>query len=228
MKTALYNQKGEQKGHVELSESFFARPWNPSLVHQVLVSYQANMRGGLAHTKDRSEVSGTGKKPWKQKGTGRARHGDRQSPIWVGGGITFGPRNEKDYSQKINRRAKFAALSAVFSRKVADHKVLPVDTLALASGKTKELSTILEALESVEGFETLSYKNRVNVLVVVPELTRELIQAASNLPQVTIERATRVNALQVAQARYIVLVEPEKSDAVLVKRADIKGKAQAN
>jgi large subunit ribosomal protein L4 len=228
MKTALYNQSGSQNGHVELSDSFFARPWNPSLVHQVLVSYQANMRGGLAHTKDRSEVAGSGKKPWKQKGTGRARHGDKQSPIWVGGGVTFGPRNEKDYSQKINRKAKFAALSVVFSKKLADHKVLPVDAISLSSGKTKELSAILSELESVEGFETLSYKNRVNVLIVVPEITKELIQAASNLPQVTIERASRVNALQVAQSRYVVLVEPEKTDALLVSRAKNSNQAQAN
>lgn len=227
MKTALYNQEGKQAGSVELNDSFFAKAWNATLVHQVLVSYQANMRGGLAHTKDRAEVSGTGKKPWKQKGTGRARHGDRQSPIWVGGGVAFGPRNEKDYSQKINRKARFAALATIFSKKVADHKVLPIDAINLQSGKTKELSTILTNLQEVEGFETLTNKNPVNVLIITPEITTALTQSASNLTNVTVERATRVNPLQVAKARYILLVDPTTSQELLVKRGVITRTSKA-
>src|SRR5574343_1462415 len=118
MKTALFNQDGKQSGQVELSDNLFARAWNPSLVHQVLVSYQANDRGGLAHTKTRDEVAGSGKKPWRQKGTGQARHGSRRSPIWVGGGVTFGPRNTTDWTQKINRKVKFAALASILSKKL--------------------------------------------------------------------------------------------------------------
>lgn len=221
MKTALYNQTGAQSGSIELNESLWSRTWNANLVHQVLVSYQANMRGGLAHTKDRSEVAGSGKKPWKQKGTGQARHGDRQSPIWVGGGITFGPRNTKDYSQKINRKTKFAALSTLLSKKLADHRILPVDGLKLSSGKTKELLTILQGLESIEGFETLTHKNRVNILMIVPEMTQELRQAAANLEQVTIERASRVNPLQIAESRYIVVVDPATVQDTILARATI-------
>lgn len=221
MKTALFNQDGKQSGQVELSDSLFGRPWNPLLVHQVLVSYQANERGGLAHTKTRDEVAGSGKKPWQQKGTGRARHGSRRSPIWVGGGVTFGPRNTTDWSQKINRKVKFAALASILSKKLETHKILPLETISLASSKTKELLTILTNLQKVEGFETLTHNNPVNVLVIVPELTAELKQAAHNLTFVTMESAKRVNPLQVAKARYIVIVDPQNVSEVIEKRVVI-------
>lgn len=227
MKTALFNQTGKQSGQVELSENLFARPWNEGLAHQVLVSYQANERVGLAHTKTRDEVSGTGKKPWRQKGTGQARHGSRRSPIWVGGGITFGPRNTTDWSQKINRKMKFAALATILSKKLADHRILPLETLALSSGKTKELLDILIELQSIEGFETLTHPNPVNVLVIVPELSSELRQAANNLMQVTVERAVRVNPLQLAKARYIVIVEPQKVEEILLSRGIITRTSKA-
>ncbi len=156
METTLYNQKGASAGKLTLPTSVFGVKWNADLVHQVAVAMMANKRSGTAHTKDRSEVSGGGKKPWAQKGTGRARHGSSRSPIWVGGGVTFGPRAEKDYSQKINKKMRTKALFTVLSKKMADGKVLFVDTLSLSEMKTKSAAVVVADLAKVSGFERIS------------------------------------------------------------------------
>ena len=110
MEQKVYNQKGEEAGKIKLPESIFGVPWNADLVHQVVVAMTSSMRHSIANTKTRGEVSGGGKKPWQQKGTGRARHGSTRSPIWVGGGIAHGPRKEKNYDRKINKKARAKAL----------------------------------------------------------------------------------------------------------------------
>ena len=130
---------------------------------------QANKRAGTAHTKDRSEVSGGGKKPWKQKGTGRARHGSSRSPIWIGGGVTFGPRNDKDYSQKINKKMRVKALFTVLSRKFADSAVLLVDKVSFGAMKTKDASAVLSSFSAIKGFEKLGSKKPTTLLMVLPE-----------------------------------------------------------
>ena len=117
MVTKLYNIKGEATGKLTVPENLFGLPWNADLVHQVVTAMRANMRPNVAHTKDRGEVRGGGKKPWQQKGTGRARHGSSRSPIWKGGGVTHGPRKDKIYAQKINRTMAAKALLTVLSRK---------------------------------------------------------------------------------------------------------------
>ena len=106
MKSDVYTTKGTKASAIELDEIVFGAPYNKDLVYQVVVAMQSNARQGSAHTKNRGEVRGGGIKPWRQKGTGRARHGSRRSPLWVGGGVTFGPRNDKDYSKKTNRKQR--------------------------------------------------------------------------------------------------------------------------
>src|SRR3989339_233673 len=129
MKTQVYNLKGEKVGDIELSDKIFARDWNPDLVHQVMLAQAANRRHPWAHTKNRGEVRGGGIKPWKQKHTGRARHGSIRSPIWRGGGVTHGPRNEKNYSRTIPRGMRVKALFMALSDKVVDGKFIVLETL---------------------------------------------------------------------------------------------------
>src|SRR5262249_46854734 len=133
----IFDIKGGKAGTVSLPAELFAAPWNADLVHQVVTGMQANARPTVANTKFRGEVSGGGKKPWKQKGTGRARHGSTRSPIWVGGGTTHGPRAEKVYAVKINKKMRSAALASVLSKKLADGEVIFVDSLAFSAPKTK-------------------------------------------------------------------------------------------
>ena len=165
MEQTIYNTQGKSAGKIQLPDSVFAVAWNNDLVHQVVTAMQANARTPIAHTKDRSEVSGTGKKPWKQKGTGNARHGSRRSPIWRTGGVAHGPRNEKDYSQKILKKMRNKALAVVLSKKLADGEVLFLDALALEAPKAADGKKILEALAAVEGFDTLVSKKKNNIPV---------------------------------------------------------------
>jgi large subunit ribosomal protein L4 len=127
MEAKIYNIQGKEAGNITLPENIFGLPWNADLVHQVVTAMQANARGPVAHTKDRGEVRGGGRKPWQQKGTGRARHGSIRSPIWKGGGITHGPRNDKIYAQKVNRQARQKALLVALSRKYKDGEIVFVD-----------------------------------------------------------------------------------------------------
>ncbi len=229
MKTNLYDYTGKSKGTIELTDTVFAQKWNSDLVHQVLVSYQSNLRTGTAHTKDRSEVSGGGKKPWKQKGTGRARHGSSRSPIWIHGGVSHGPRSEKDYSKKINDKMKLKALSVVLSARGKDGTMMPLSGMFTAQ-KTKEAELTLTTLASkVEGFATLlTKKNKNNILICSTDaMSPDTIKALRNIPCVSVVSADRVNALQIAKARYILLSDAESVDQTLARRISrITAKAQ--
>ena len=122
METKIYNQKGKPAGKIALPEAVFGVPWNADLVHQVVNSLRSKARTPVAHTKNRGEVRGGGKKPWQQKGIGKARHGSIRSPIWVGGGVTHGPRNDKNYDRKVNKKAKRKPSTRFFRRNSATKK----------------------------------------------------------------------------------------------------------
>jgi len=139
MKLPVYDKTDKQIGEIEVSDAIFARAWNPDLIHQIVVAMAANRRQPLAHTKQRDEVSGGGRKPWRQKGTGRARHGSTRSPLWKGGGATFGPRNDRDYTQKINKKMIKAGLYVALSKKITDGECKIIDTLAIPEARTREL-----------------------------------------------------------------------------------------
>src|ERR1043166_6090887 len=133
IQSKIYDQKGGEAGTINLPARVFGAPWRSDLVHQVVESMRSNKRAGTADTKDRGEVRGGGKKPWKQKGTGRARHGSSRSPLWVGGGVTHGPLAEKNYKRKISKKMRAQALFSVLSKKLKDGEIIFVDTLATPS-----------------------------------------------------------------------------------------------
>lgn len=146
LKLSVFNLAGKEVGSVDLNPAVFGVEGNKQVVHQAVVSMMANRRPSLAHTKDRGEVQGTNKKPWRQKGTGNARVGSARSPIWRGGGITFGPRNERNFSVRMPQKMKQAAFKLVLSNKAADNQIIVVDSLNTLDGKTKSWATAYTGL----------------------------------------------------------------------------------
>lgn len=203
MKIDIYNQKGEKTGNIELPEKVFGLPWNSALVHQVMTAMLANKRANTAHAKTRSEVRGGGRKPWRQKGLGRARHGSIRSPIWKGGGVTFGPRNERNYSQKINQKMKKGALLTALSQKVRDNEVLILDKITLEKPKTKEAATIMKALSKIKNFGKIAGQ-RKNSIILLPNKEREIFRAFRNLAGTDISEARNINLLDVLNYKYLV------------------------
>ena len=178
---------------MELSDKIFARPWNPDLVHQVAAAQTANRRQPLAHTKDRGEVSGGGKKPWKQKHTGRARHGSIRSPLWKGGGVTFGPRNERNFSQKVNKKMVRGAIHAILSKKLIEGEVRVVDSLRLEAAKTKVMAQILKNLQTA------------SALVVPDQKNKMVYRATANLPKVKSIDPAYLNVYDLLKYKNVVI-----------------------
>lgn len=223
---SLYATSGKSSGNVELSGVIFNRPWNADLVHQVVIGMQANARTGLAHTKFRGEVSGTGKKPWQQKGTGQARHGSKRSPIWVGGGVAHGPRSEKDYSVKINKKQKTGALFTVLSEKLRSEKIIFTDGIDLATPKTKDAEAIMKNFATVEGFATLNTAKKNNVLLVLPVISDAVKNSFRNLSHVTLVESRNLNPVDVMKYRYMIISNPTDAMALwLAKRGAVKKSA---
>ena len=217
METKIYNQDGKESGKIDLPEKIFGVKWNNDLVYQVAMALQANLRRPLADTKDRSEVSGGGKKPYRQKGTGRARHGSSRSPIWTGGGVTHGPLSEKNYSQKVNKKMRVKAFLTVLSKKLTDGEIIFVQDLALAEGKTKQAQTYLNNLAKA-GFEKINYKKGKRALLAWPKANERALRSFHNIPSAQTAELANLNLLDLLNYKYIVMVEPEKSLEVLQKK----------
>lgn len=193
LNVSLYNQEGKVTQDIALNEQVFGQAANVSLVHQVFTALRANQRQSWAHTKDRSEVRGGGKKPWKQKGTGRARHGSIRSPIWSGGGITFGPRSERNYKQKINKKMNQQAVRVCLSDKVTHERFVVVEQFP-GDEKTKTLATLRAALPG----------NGKTTLLVVTEAEQGLLKVSRNIPRVGQQRAEDLNVLDLMNHQYVV------------------------
>ncbi len=215
----VYSAAGKKAGSINLPESIFGLVWNGPLVQQVVVGMQANARTPVAHTKTRGEVRGGGRKPWKQKGTGRARHGSIRSPIWVGGGITHGPRNDKDYSKKINRKMRVKALYMTLAQKMRDGGMLFVDTLGFTAPKTAEAKKVMMALAAIKGFEKMETKNKNTALIVLGH--KDMIAAKSfrNFGNVTVVEAKDLNPVAVLGHTHTIVVNPDETLAALSARA---------
>lgn len=218
MKHAIYNTKGTKEGDIQLPESVFGVSWNADLMHQILVSYQANARVKVSKTKDRSEVRGADKKPWRQKGTGRARHGSIYSPIWRGGGVTHGPVAEKIFGKKINTKMRRKALAVALSQKVRDEKVIFLNALELSKPQTAQVIAALKGLSKVSGFERLVSKKKNATLVVVPEKTEALDKSFRNLGNVYLKEARNISPVDVMKYTHTLVVGPEKVVDILSAR----------
>ena len=210
MEAKVYNQTGKETGKVELPANIFGVKWNANLVHQVATSMMSNARNTIADTKGRGEVSGGGKKPWRQKGTGRARHGSSRSPIWKGGGVTHGPTSEVNFKKKINKKMKAKALFSILSAKLKDNEIIMLEDLKLSSPKVKIAQDVLANLAK-SGFEKINYKIGKRVIIATPELDENMQKSFRNIKSATVEEVRNLNPLSLLNYKYVVFVRPEDS-----------------
>jgi len=192
MQADIYNTENKKVSTMDLPEGIFNVTWNSALVHQVVTSWMSNQRKPYAHAKDRSEVSGGGKKPWRQKGTGRARHGSSRSPIWTGGGATFGPRNERNYTKKINKKMKQKALFTILSKKLAEKEVKIIDSFELKDHKTKQVAEMLAPMRDNKSSVMISKKG-----------VRNAVLAGRNIPKNDVTYPDSLNINDCLAHKYV-------------------------
>ena len=202
MKASLYNQEGEEIKKVDLPSEIFDIELNSDLVHQVVVAQTNNSREAIAHTKDRSEKRGGGRKPWRQKGTGRARHGSTRSPIWRGGGVTFGPTKDRNFSNKINKKMKQGALFMILSSKVKGDEFVLLDKIELAETKTKLMNEIINNLGN-----KLKKNLNKSTLIVLPKTDLKISFSVRNIPKIKTIRADSLNVLDILNHQYLILFQ---------------------
>lgn len=218
LEAQVFTMDGKASGTIALPAEVFGALWNPDLVHQVVLGMQANARPTVAHTKFRGEVRGGGKKPWKQKGTGRARHGSRRSPIWVGGGTTHGPRSDRNYSVKINRAMRARALASLLSRKFKEGEVVFVDSFSFAEPKTSAAKASLVALAKASGQDTLATKRLNAAVIALASKDRNTEKSFSNIGSVLLDEVRNLNPVELVTKKYVVIERPAESVAVLASR----------
>ena len=205
MKYKVHNQKAEEIEEVELSDEIFNVPMNFDLVHQIVLIQQSNRRRNIAKTKNRGEVSGGGKKPWRQKGTGRARSGSNRSPIWIGGGVVFGPNGRKIFKKKVTKKMKRKALFMVLSAKTRENLLLIIDNLNFKEIKTKLANDIMDKLFLRNG----------SGLVALSSLDKNTILSLRNIPKISVIQAKDLNVLDVLSYKYLVI--PKEAIKVIEK-----------
>jgi large subunit ribosomal protein L4 len=219
-KTNLYNSKGEVLKEIDLNPSIFDLEINEGLIQQVVDIQFANDRVVLAHTKTKGEVRGGGKKPWKQKGTGRARAGSSRSPLWVGGGVTFGPRKNRNFSKKINKSMKKKALLMTLTDKANNNWLVVLDELKFDKPRTKDLLNILKKLPTFETknkkvkiksadkpteVKTKTVKEIAKTLIVAPDDKKNLFLSNRNLKNTEVILANSLNVADLLKYKYVVM-----------------------
>ena len=185
--------KKDAVGEIELNDSVFGASYNEPLIHQVVVAMHNNARQGTKSTLTRTEVRGHAKKPWRQKGTGRARHGSSKGPQWVGGGVVFAPK-PRDFSQKINKKMRDAAFASAFSQKVAQNEVTILDKIELDENKTKEVATMLD---------TFGLNKRT--IIVTAENDPAVVKCANNIQKLSVAEANLLNVCDVVENTNIMI-----------------------
>ena len=190
----LYKKDGKESGKIDLPKTLFAVPAKPGLIHEVIVAQDANSRVRLANAKDRSEVRGGGRKPWKQKGTGRARHGSRRSPIWSGGGVTFGPNRLINFAKKVNKKVRRKAIAMMLSDKVANNLFIAVEDFTFDVAKTSVIEKMRKALPGSDA----------SALIVTTKEDEAIIRGSKNLPKTQTIAAHSLNARDLAKYSYVI------------------------
>ena len=211
MEALIYNQKGEEAGKIKLPEAVFGLPKNDDLVHQVVVSMQSNLRTPVAHTKGRGDVRGGGKKPWQQKGTGRARHGSIRSPLWRGGGVTHGPIKDKNYEKKINKKMKAKALYTILSQKMRDNEILFVDNFSFIKPKTQEAVSAMKSLSKIKEFKNIISKKNNAAYLALGKKDLNTTKSFANLSNIKIDDVKNLNPMDVVNYKYLIIEQPEES-----------------
>lgn len=191
---ALYDMKGQIIGDIELSDNTFGQPVNKSVLHQVVVAHLANCRQGTQSAKTRSEVRGGGKKPWRQKGSGRARQGSTRSPQWRHGGVVFAPK-PRDYSQQVNKKVKRIAMKSALSSKVVDSEIVVFDEWKLEAAKTKEMIKVLNAVEVKKA------------LIVLADADETVIRAGANIPNVATTLVSTLSVYDILKYDKLILTK---------------------
>ena len=217
MEAKIYNQKGTEAGTINLPEKVFGVSWRSDLVHQVVEGMRSNKRAGTADTKDRGEVRGGGRKPWKQKGTGQARHGSTRSPIWVGGGVTHGPLAEKNYKRKISKKMRAQALFSVLSKKLKDNEIIFADSLVMSKINTKLGVSAMDNLAKMGNFKNLKTK-KPKILIALFERNEKTEKSLRNLPQLEIVFLKNLNPMDALNYKYLVIENPVESVKFLESR----------
>jgi len=198
----VFDKQNNKVDTVKLPDKTFNIRWNPDLVHQALVAQLANQQRAWAHAKGRSEVRGGGRKPWRQKGTGRARHGSIRSPLWKGGGVTFGPTKEKKSTKKINKKMKQLAIFSIFSKKIKDNELKVIDKFDVASNKTKEWYKIFKNLVDLRSKTLL-----------ISSLANNIHKSIANIKNVEAINPKSLNVFDLLKAKNIIL-EKEAVDEI--------------
>ena len=215
----IWSAQGKKSGTLQLPENVFGVKWNDSLMHQVVTSMQDNARTPVAHTKGRGEVRGGGRKPWKQKGTGRARHGSSRSPIWRGGGVTHGPTNQKNFSRVIPQKMRARALFMALSKKLKDGEIVFVGSFEIEKPSTATAKKALVAL-SKSGFTKLTASKNNVALIAFSDAKEASTKSFRNIGNVRYTAVRDLNPVAVLRHSYLILENPEAAIAILAHRAD--------
>ncbi|MCK5415945.1 50S ribosomal protein L4 [Candidatus Parcubacteria bacterium] len=205
MKIKVYNKKAEKVSDSEISDKVFGLDVNESLIHQAYVRQISNERQILAHTKDRSEVRGGGAKPWAQKGTGRARHGSKRSPIWIGGGVTFGPSKDRNFSKNINKKMRQKALLMVVSDRVKDSAMLVMEDINMDEYKTKIFNEIVTSFE--KKVIKLDEKKKRSILVINDKKDDKVKNSGRNLTGVKVINLDNINIVDLLKYRNLIITQ---------------------
>lgn len=218
MKAKVYNPGGKEVGSIDLDAKLFGLPWNADLVHQVITAMNTNARSPIAHAKGRGEVRGGGKKPWRQKGTGRARHGSIRSPIWIGGGATHGPSKDRNYDRKINKKMKAKALFTILSAKARENELVFLDGMNFTAPKTKDAAATLTSLAKA-GIEKINYKKGKRAIIATPSHDEKAMKSFRNLKAVVVNDVANISPVDLMTYKYVVFANPQATLEALTKRA---------